>query len=124
MEKLLSFIAAAISVESTKPALSSSGVLSNPTKSTAAGGDVRVLELHEWKQAAFSLAESFAEDHSILYFTETPDTALWTKQQKWDLHLKMMEYIVYAHLLKGLVLCIGDYDCIGLFMPPGENMVS
>ncbi|KAH9827920.1 Acetyltransferase (GNAT) [Teratosphaeria destructans] len=34
-----------------------------------------------------------------------------------------MEYITYAHLLNGLVVCAGpNYDCIGLWMPPGNNM--
>jgi len=89
----------------------------------AASSGVRILGLHEWKEAALSLAEAFAEDHSCMYFLETQDMTHWTKQQKWDLHLKMMEYITYAHLLKGLVVCAGpNYDCVGLWMPPGENM--
>ncbi|KAK3678200.1 hypothetical protein LTR78_002296 [Recurvomyces mirabilis] len=84
---------------------------------------VRVLELHEWKAAAASLAESFAEDHCCSYFVNTPDTAHWTKEQKWDLHVRMMEYIVYAHLLRGLAVTAGpNYDCVGLWMPPGANM--
>lgn len=77
---------------------------------------VRILGLHEWKEAALSLAESFAEDHSSMYFIETPDREHWTKEQKWDLHLKMMEYITYAHLLKGLVVSAGpNYDCVALW---------
>ena len=125
MEKLSSFAAAAISVESAKPALSSSSRSNSINNKTAVAGNVRVLELHEWKEAALALAEAFSEDHSCMYFLETPDTAHWTKQQQWDLHLKMMEYITYAHLLKGLVVSAGPhYDCIGLFMPPGENMYA
>lgn len=82
------------------------------TKTTAP----RVLQLHEWKEAALSLAEAFADDHSCKYFLETPDTAHWSKEQKWDLHLKMMEYITYAHLLKGLVVSAGpNYDCVALW---------
>jgi hypothetical protein len=77
---------------------------------------VRVLALHEWKEAAASLAEAFAEDHSCRYFTHTPDTAHWTEEQRWQLHVNMMEYIVYAHLLKGLVVSAGpNYDCVGLW---------
>jgi len=77
---------------------------------------VRVLELHEWKEAALSLAEAFAEDHSSMYFLDTPDRAHWTKQQKWDLHRQIMEYVTYAHLLKGLVISAGpNYDCVGLW---------
>jgi hypothetical protein len=78
--------------------------------------DVRVLQLHEWKAAAYSLAQAFKEDHTCVYFTRTPDRAHWTEQQIWDLHLKMMEYITYAHLLKGLVVSAGpNYDCIALW---------
>ncbi|KAF2772737.1 hypothetical protein EJ03DRAFT_324292 [Teratosphaeria nubilosa] len=98
---------------------------SQDTVATAASdsGNVRVLGLHEWKNAAASLAESFWEDHSSRYFIDTPDRADWTEEQKWSLHVKIMEYITYAHLLKGLVVCAGpSYDCIGLWMPPRNNM--
>lgn len=85
--------------------------------------NVRVLELHEYKEAAASLSEAFAEDHTSLYFIDTPDRVHWTAQQKWDLHVQIMEYITYAHLLKGLVVGAGpNYDCVALWMPPGENM--
>ena len=34
-----------------------------------------------------------------------------------------MEYITYAHLLKGLVVSAGaNYECVALWMPPGNNM--
>lgn len=86
-----------------------------PTQPKDSSG-ARVLELHEWKAAAASLAESFAEDACCEYFINTPDTAHWTKEQKWDLHVQMMEYIVYAHLLKGLAVTAGpEYDCVGLW---------
>jgi len=92
-----------------------------PARPTVDG--IRVLQLHEWKEAALSLAEAFADDHSSKYFTDTPDRSHWTPEQKWDLHLKIMEYITYAHLLKGLVVSAGpNYDCVGLWMPPGQNM--
>lgn len=83
----------------------------------AAGNEgVRVLTLKEYKEAAYSLALAFKEDHSSLYFTHTPDRAHWSEEQKWELHLKMMEYITYAHLLKGLVVSAGpNYDCVALW---------
>jgi hypothetical protein len=90
----------------------------NGKAAIAAGQDsnVRVLQLHEWKEAAASLAEAFAEDHSSMYFLDTPDRAHWTKQQKWALHVRIMEYITYAHLLKGLVVSAGpSYDCVALW---------
>ncbi|KAI5362880.1 Putative GNAT domain, acyl-CoA N-acyltransferase [Septoria linicola] len=92
-------------------------------KSGASGDNVRVLTLADYKEAALSLAEAFRDDHSSKYFTHTPDRAHWTEEQRWELHLKVMEYITYAHLLKGLVVSAGpNYGCVGLWMPPGENM--
>lgn len=83
---------------------------------TTGGEGVRVLELHEWKEAAASLAEAFAEDHTCTYFLSTPDTEHWSKEQKWEIHVKMMEYITYAHLLKGLVVSAGpNYECVALW---------
>lgn len=93
------------------------------TTSPAADANVRILQLHEYKEAALSLAYAFEHDEVSLYFLNTPDRAHWTKQQKWDLHLNIMEYITYAHLLKGLVLAAGpNYDCVALWMPPGKNI--
>lgn len=81
-----------------------------------AGNGARVLTLSEYKEAAYSLALAFKEDHSSLYFTHTPDRADWSEEQKWELHVKMMEYITYAHLLKGLVISAGpNYDCVALW---------
>ena len=83
----------------------------------SSGGDgVRILGLHEWKQAGLSLAEAFRHDEVSRYFVDTPDRAHWSEEQKWELHVKIMEYITYAHLLKGLVVCAGpDYDCVALW---------
>ncbi|KAK3684358.1 hypothetical protein LTR37_020359 [Vermiconidia calcicola] len=86
-------------------------------------GGVRILRLEEWKEAALSLSEAFVDDHVSRYFIDTPDRPDWTKQQKWDLHVKIMEYITYAHLLRGMVVSAGpNYDCVALWMPPGNNM--
>ena len=83
---------------------------------SAGGDEVRVLGLHEWKQAGLSLAEAFKDDEVSRYFVDTPDRAHWSEDQKWDLHVKIMEYITYAHLLKGLVVSAGpNYDCVALW---------
>ncbi|KAG9925596.1 hypothetical protein KCV05_g7486, partial [Aureobasidium melanogenum] len=75
------------------------------TAAATAGGDgVRQVTLAEYKQAAQCLAEAFADDDVARYFTEVPDRAHWTEKQKWDLHVSILEYITYAHILKGLVL--------------------
>lgn len=87
------------------------------TAAVAAGGDgVRRVTLAEYKQAAQCLADAFADDDVARYFTEVPDGAHWTKKQKWDLHVSILEYITYAHILKGLVLAAGpDYGCVALW---------
>ena len=80
------------------------------------GDGVRILELHEWKEAALSLAEAFVDDDVSKYFIDTPDRPHWTKEQKWELHVNIMEYITYAHLLRGLVVSAGpNYDCVALW---------
>ena len=118
-----SIAATTISVHGEKSAMS---VKSNPAISittlpeaervVADDSGVRVLGLDEYKQAAACLAEAFADDHTIWYFIDTPDRAHWTREQKWELHVKSLEYITYAHLLKGLVVSAGpNYDCVALW---------
>ncbi|KAI9667761.1 MAG: hypothetical protein M1821_000578 [Bathelium mastoideum] len=96
----------------------------NQNDAVAAADDgVRVLQIHEYKPAALALAEAFAEDDVAMYFINTPDRQHWTAAQKWELHLAILEYVVYAHILKGLALTVGeDYGCVALWMPPGRNM--
>ncbi|KAF2671590.1 hypothetical protein BT63DRAFT_422128 [Microthyrium microscopicum] len=86
---------------------------------------IRVCHLSEYKQVALSLAHAFADDPCAMFCIETADRQHWTKQQKWDLHVEMMEYMVYAHMLDGLVTSIGDnYGAVALWMPPGKDMDS
>lgn len=85
--------------------------------------EVRVVTPAEYKSAAATLAAAFASDAVARYFTHTPDTAAWSESRKWDLHVHILEYIVYAHLLKGLVVSAGaNHGCVALWMPPGANM--
>ncbi|KAF2703673.1 hypothetical protein K504DRAFT_473905 [Pleomassaria siparia CBS 279.74] len=96
-----------------KPAVS----LPGPT------GDTRVVTLAEYKEAALCLAEAFAEDEVARYFIDVPDREHWTEQERWDLHVEILEYITYAHILKGLVTTVGDdFGAVALWMPPGQNM--
>ncbi|KAK4983970.1 hypothetical protein LTR66_008654 [Elasticomyces elasticus] len=126
MEKTIA--ASVISIVKSNPSIQPSGA--GHVKAINAGRplspsdhDVRVVSLSEYKEAAACLAEAFADDHTARYFIDTPDREHWTDAQKWDLHVEMMEYITYAHLLKGLVLTAGpDYGCVALWMPPGQNM--
>lgn len=91
--------------------------------STWSANDVRVVQPREYRQAAACLAEAFVDDHIVRYPIDTPDRAHWTNAQKWELHVSTMEYVTYAHILKGLVTTIGpNYDCVALWLPPGENI--
>ena len=75
----------------------------------------RILRLDEYKAAAQTLAEAFWEDDVAMYFIETGDRVL-TNQQKWKLHVSILEKLVYAHCLKGLVTTIGpNYDSVALW---------
>lgn len=76
---------------------------------------VRVVTISEYKQAAACLAEAFAEDEVVRYPVDTPDRAHWTAQEKWDLHVEILEYITYAHILKGLVTTVGDFEAVALW---------
>ncbi len=98
--------------------------------------DVIVVRKSQYKAAADCLAAAFAKDDVANYFLQCPDMAHWTIEQKWTLHVNILEYIVYAHCLKGLVLGIPSagsravddneyqvqFDAVALWMPPGTNM--
>lgn len=76
---------------------------------------VRIVTAAEYKEAAACLAEAFAEDDVARYFIDVPDRAHWTEEEKWDLHVEILEYVTYAHILKGLVTTIGDFDAVALW---------
>ncbi|THZ50315.1 hypothetical protein D6C88_09871 [Aureobasidium pullulans] len=104
-------------------AVNSDKITAAATAAVAGGDGVRRVTLAEYKQAAQCLAEAFADDDVARYFIEVPDRAHWTEKQKWDLHVSILEYMTYAHILKGLVLAAGsDYGCVALWMLPGQNM--
>lgn len=85
--------------------------------------NIRVVAPYEYKKAAECLAEAFKDDHCVRYAIDTPDRAHWTEDEKYQLHKEAMEYVTYAHCLKGLVTTVGpDYDCVALWMPPGKNI--
>jgi hypothetical protein len=83
---------------------------------------VRLVTIDEYKQAAACLAEAFAEDEVARYFVDVPDREDWTEEERYALHLEILEYITYAHVLKGLVTTVGDFEAVALWMPPGQNM--
>lgn len=68
---------------------------------------IRQLTTADYKDAAQTMAEAFATDALSRYFVDTPDRQHWTDTQKWDLHLSIMQYITYAHCMKGIVTSMG-----------------
>lgn len=88
----------------------------NPGMGVFSSGDVRVVSINEYKKAAKCLAEAFAEDDVARYFTHAPDNEHWTEESRYRLHVEILEYIVYAHIMNGLVLAAGeDYGCVALW---------
>lgn len=80
---------------------------------------VRRVELHEYEKARDTLVKAFTEDECAEYLTNCDGN---TPEQRAKLDKDIFEYIVYAHLLKGLVLTVGDWEGIACWMPPGQNM--
>ncbi|MCJ1381144.1 hypothetical protein MMC17_004253 [Xylographa soralifera] len=117
---------AAITIESTTSASTSTSASSSipiTTSIITRSHEPRVIKLSEVKAAALCLADAFAKDDVAMYFIETPDRAKKSAAANWNLHVSILEYIVAAHCMKGLALTIGpDYDCVALWMPPGQNM--
>jgi GNAT superfamily N-acetyltransferase len=84
---------------------------------------IRIVEPSEYKEAAACLAEAFRKDHVVRYPIDTPDRQHWTEDERFSLHREALEYITYAHCIRGLVTTTGeDYGCVALWMPPGKNM--
>lgn len=91
-------------------------ISSPPELPLIADDQVRVIGKGEYKEAALCLAKSFKDDDVAMYFVETGDAAHWTREKKWDLHVSILEYLVYGHILKGLVTTIGpNFDCVALW---------
>lgn len=77
---------------------------------------IRQLHKSESRKAALTLAEAFVDDNLARYFVDTPDGSHWSAEEKWELHLSIMQYITYAHCLKGIVTTIGpNYDSVALW---------
>ena len=85
--------------------------------------EIRIVEPHEYKEAAACLAEAFREDKVVRYSIDTPDRMHLSEDERYQMHRQSIEYVTYAHCLNGLVLTIGeDYDCVALWLPPGKNI--
>lgn len=107
--------ASTVILEKTTPILSS-------VAQTALANGARVVAPHEFREAAACLAESFASDKIVRYCVDTPDRMHLSEEERFALHRASMEYVTYAHCLQGLVLTIGNFDCVALWLPPGKNI--
>lgn len=100
-----------------------SSVADRVSATTPLDSQIRLVPPSEYKAAAQCLAEAFANDKVVRYPIDTPDRAHWIENKRFDLHRQALEYITYAHCVKGLVTTIGDnYACVALWMPPGKRM--
>jgi GNAT superfamily N-acetyltransferase len=100
-----------------------SSTASRIASTTSPSSHIRIVPPSEYKVAAACLAEAFADDYVVRYPIDTPDRVDWTEDERFNLHRQALEYITYAHCVKGLVTTIGDdYGCVALWMPPGRNM--
>lgn len=104
-------------MEKINPAITiESMITSSPERPPIADNQIRVVGKGEYKEAALCLAKAFKDDDVAMYYVETEDVANWTREKKWDLHVSVLECLVYGHILKGLVTTIGpNYDCIALW---------
>ncbi|KAI9774005.1 MAG: hypothetical protein M1839_001957 [Geoglossum umbratile] len=90
---------------------------------TGTADEVRVLTMNEYREAGQCLALAFAQDEVARYFIDTKDMANCSEEEKWNLHVDILEYLVAAHCYSGLVTTIGpNYDAVALWMPPGKDM--
>lgn len=106
-----------------KPSSIAEKVATSASNNTPRPAGVRIVAPDEYKEAAACLAEAFKSDHVVRYAIDTPDRLHLTEEERYELHTAALEYVVYAHILQGLVLTVGDnYDCVALWLPPGKNI--
>ncbi|KAI9865282.1 MAG: hypothetical protein M1824_003436 [Vezdaea acicularis] len=97
--------------------------LKTSIKATSMEPLVREVTKPEYHAAAVTLAEAFVKDHVIRYVIDTPDMATCTEAKKYALHTEVFDYIVAAHIQRGLVTTVGpNYAGVAIWMVPGSKM--
>jgi hypothetical protein len=77
---------------------------------------VRILTMNEYREAGQCLALAFAQDEVARYFIDTKDMVNCSEEEKWNLHVDILEYLVAAHCYSGLVTTVGpNYDAVALW---------
>lgn len=123
----------AITIESVASKSSKSTGFSAATSTGSAVSNIpdlriRTVKASEYKAAAACLADAFSIDDVAAYFLDCPDTASWSKERKWALHVKILEAMTLAHIKCGLVHAIGNpreggtFNSVALWVPPGADM--
>ncbi|KAI9652728.1 MAG: hypothetical protein M1831_006621 [Alyxoria varia] len=83
------------------------------------------LTTSHYREAANTLAEAFAIDDVVRYLIDTQDRVHWSGEEKWNLHVSILEYVTYAHAMRGLVTTVGkDLGCVALWIPPSATIDS
>ena len=74
------------------------------------------LTTSHYGEVAKTLAEAFAIDSVVRYFIDTDDRVNWSEEEKWNLHVSILEYVTYAHAMCGLVTTVGEgFGCVALW---------
>lgn len=77
---------------------------------------VREVDLEECEIAGRSLAHAFATDALSHYLLDGDDLATYSEEQKWKLHVVLMNTVVASHILGGSVTTIGpDHDALAVW---------
>ncbi|EPY50598.1 N-acetyltransferase [Schizosaccharomyces cryophilus OY26] len=75
------------------------------------------VKAKDYRKAASVLVEAFYDDPVCLYLCHCSYDQQYRKVLQ-----GMMEYIVYAHIMRGIVLQVDDFSGVSLWMGPGNNM--
>ncbi|ANB15236.1 N-acetyltransferase (predicted) [Sugiyamaella lignohabitans] len=82
-------------------------------------GGVHKIKPADYKKAARVLATSFGDEFISGYLAVGDGCSA---EQCNRLNQELLEYIVYAHIIHGIALEVGDFQGIALWMPPGGNL--
>lgn len=80
---------------------------------------IRKLTVEDFEPAVKCITHCFESDQVDQYLSHC-DGRSEAEARKLD--EEIFGYIIYAHLMNGLVITIGDFEGIACWMPPGKNM--
>lgn len=80
---------------------------------------IRKLTVEDFEPAVKCITHCFESDEVDQYLSHCDGR---TEAEARKLDEEIFGYIIYAHLMNGLVITIGDFEGIACWMPPGKNM--